>query len=198
MQETMFTDALCEAMTSKRSFLKTIDSLIPWEDWISKIQPVYYEGRIGQKPYPIELVLRMYVLQNLYDLSDMGVMTEVIDSRAFSWFCGITSPADVPDGDTVGRFRNLLIKNDILNIGTGRQIMEEKVLDLLSKVYPEIDFTSSEKLVDDAVLDSITITGIIAALSVEFGINIPYEEIVEENFNSVGSLAAMVERLQSL
>ena len=113
MQETMFTDALCEAMTSKRSFLKTIDSLIPWEDWISKIQPVYYEGRIGQKPYPIELVLRMYVLQNLYDLSDMGVMTEVIDSRAFSWFCGITSPADVPDGDTVGRFRNLLIKNDI-------------------------------------------------------------------------------------
>ena len=76
--------------------------------------------------------------------------------------------------------------------------MEEKVLDLLSKVYPEIDFTSSEKLVDDAVLDSITITGIIAALSVEFGITIPYEEIVEENFNSVGSLAAMVERLQSL
>ncbi len=76
--------------------------------------------------------------------------------------------------------------------------MEEKVLDLLSKVYPEIDFTSSEKLVDDAVLDSLTITGIIATLSVEFGITIPYEEIVEENFNSVGSLAAMVERLQSL
>jgi IS5 family transposase len=49
MQETMFTDALCEAMTSKRSFLKTIDSLIPWEDWISKIQPVYYEGTTFQE-----------------------------------------------------------------------------------------------------------------------------------------------------
>ncbi len=75
--------------------------------------------------------------------------------------------------------------------------MEEKVLDLLSEMFPEIDFTSSEELVDDGILDSLTITGIIMALSMEFGITIPYEEIVEENFNSTRSLAAMVERLQN-
>ena len=40
-------------------------------------------------------------------------MTEVIDSRAFSEFCGVTSPDEVPDGDTIGRFRNLLEKNGI-------------------------------------------------------------------------------------
>ena len=47
----------------------------------------------------------------------MRVMTEVIDSRAFSEFCGVTSPDEVPDevpdGDTIGRFRNLLEKNGI-------------------------------------------------------------------------------------
>ena len=75
--------------------------------------------------------------------------------------------------------------------------MEEKVLELLSEEYPEIDFTSSNALVDDGILDSLTITGIIATLSMEFGITIPYEEIVEENFNSVKGLAAMVERLQN-
>ena len=75
--------------------------------------------------------------------------------------------------------------------------MEERVLDLLSEMFPEIDFTSSEELVDDGILDSLTITGIIMALSMEFGITIPYEEIVEENFNSTRSLAAMVERLQN-
>lgn len=74
--------------------------------------------------------------------------------------------------------------------------MEEKVLDLLSKEYPEIDFESSDALVDDGILDSLTITGIIATLTMEFGIEIPYEEIIEENFNSIAGLAKMVEKLQ--
>ena len=75
--------------------------------------------------------------------------------------------------------------------------MEEQVLALLSEEYPEIDFTSSEELVDDGILDSLTITGIIAALSMEFDIVIPYEEIIEENFYSIRGMAAMVERLQN-
>lgn len=75
--------------------------------------------------------------------------------------------------------------------------MEEKILELLSVEYPEIDFTASEELVDDGILDSLTITGIIALLTMEFGIMIPYEEIIEENFNSVAGLARMVEKLQA-
>ncbi|WP_026654828.1 acyl carrier protein [Butyrivibrio sp. AE3003] len=74
--------------------------------------------------------------------------------------------------------------------------MVDKIYELLSKEYPEIDFKSSDMLVDDGTLDSLTITGIIALLTMEFGITIPYEEIVEENFNSVERLAKMVERLQ--
>lgn len=73
--------------------------------------------------------------------------------------------------------------------------MEEKVLALLQSEYPEIDFLASDELVDDGTLESLTLTGIIAALSMEFGITIPYEEIIEENFNSVAGMAKMVERL---
>ena len=73
--------------------------------------------------------------------------------------------------------------------------MEAKVLELLSAEFPQIDFTASDALVDDGILDSLTITGIIATLTMEFGITIPYEEIIEENFNSVKGLADMVERL---
>lgn len=75
--------------------------------------------------------------------------------------------------------------------------MEEKLLNLLSEEYPEIDFMSSDRLVDDGILDSLTITGIITTLTMEFGITIPYEEIVEENFNSITGLANMIERLQA-
>ena len=65
------------------------------------------------KPYGIELMLRLYVLQNVYMLSDEGTVSEVIGSRAFSDFCGVDSSNQVPDGDTLGRFRNLLICNGI-------------------------------------------------------------------------------------
>jgi len=73
--------------------------------------------------------------------------------------------------------------------------MEEKILELLTEEYPDIDFTESDALVDDGILDSLTITGIIAAFTTEFGIAIPYEEVTEENFNSVKAMAELVERL---
>ncbi len=55
-------------------------------------------------------MLRLYLLQNLYNLPNMQTAEQVIESRAFSNFCSILSPEEVPDGDTIGRFRNLLIK----------------------------------------------------------------------------------------
>ena len=74
--------------------------------------------------------------------------------------------------------------------------MREKVLHCLQEEFPDIDFDSSKTMVDDGILDSLAITGIIAILSMEFNIMIPYEEITEDNFNSIDALAAMVERLQ--
>ena len=52
-------------------------------------------------------------MQSQYNLSDMGAKNEVIDSRAFSEFCGITSSDQVPDGDTIGRFRGILEKHGL-------------------------------------------------------------------------------------
>ena len=73
--------------------------------------------------------------------------------------------------------------------------MREKVLEVLERECPDIDFLASDKLVTDGIVDSLALTLIIAALTMEFGIEIPYEEIVEANFDSVDGLAAMVERL---
>ena len=60
-----------------------------------------------------------------------------------------------------------------------------------------MDFTASDELVDDGILDSLTIVSLIGTLSMEYGIDIPYEEIVPENFNSIDAMAAMVERLRA-
>lgn len=106
-------DELGAARTNKKEFLEKLEAIIPWETFLELIQPSYYKGELGNKPYPLELMLRIFILQNVYNLADMAVMNEVIDSRAFSNFCGINSPSEVPDGDTIGRFRNILTRNGL-------------------------------------------------------------------------------------
>jgi len=104
-------DELAQVRTKKKEFLSQIDRIIPWGEWLAMIQPHYYKGERGNKPYELELMLRLYILQNLYDLSDEAVSVETVDSRAFSDFCGVESSNQVPSGDTIGRFRNILVQN---------------------------------------------------------------------------------------
>lgn len=120
------TDELGQATTRKKEFLGQIDRIIPWSEWIGIIEPHYYKGERGNKPYDLEVMLRIHLVQNLYNLSDMSTMTEVIDSRAFSEFCGVDSSNQVPDGDTIGRFRALLIEHGL------QEKLFEQVVNLLS------------------------------------------------------------------
>ena len=106
-------DELKEVKTHKREFLEKMDAILPCEQLYKLVKPCYYEGVRGNKPYDLELMLRIHLIQNLYDLSDEGTRNEIIDSRAFSDFCEVESSNQIPDGDTIGRFRNLLIQNHI-------------------------------------------------------------------------------------
>ena len=72
--------------------------------------------------------------------------------------------------------------------------MVEKVKLVLEENFPDIDFESSDELVDDGTLDSLTVVGIISALSSEFDVELPYEEIIPENFNSVDAMAEVFEK----
>ena len=113
MSMSFFTDELAEVKTHKKDFLGQMNQLIPWSEWVELIKPCYYKGEHGNKPYDLELMLRIYVLQMVYNVADMAVAAEVIDSRAFSEFCQVTSSNQVPNGDAIGRFRNILIKNQM-------------------------------------------------------------------------------------
>ena len=127
MSLSVLNDELSQVRTKKKEFLTKIDRIIPWGEWIALIQPYYYKGERGNKPYDLERMLRIYLVQNLYNLSDMGTVAEVIDSRAFSDFCGVESSNQVPNGDTLGRFRNLLLKNGL------QEKLFTQVVELLTK-----------------------------------------------------------------
>lgn len=133
-------DEFGAARTNKKEFLEKMDSIIPWETFEKLVQPHYYKGERGNKPYPLELMLRIFILQNLYDLADMKVMNEVIDSRAFTAFCCINSPDEVPDGDTIGRFRNLLTKHDL----------QKQIFDEIVKILTERDLILKKGTIVDS------------------------------------------------
>ena len=108
MTMSALSDELAQVRTKKKEFLAQIERIVPWKEWLALIQPCYYKGERGNKPYPLETMLRLHLLQNLYDLSDEARAAEAIESRAFSDFCGVDSSNHVPNGDSLGRFRDLL------------------------------------------------------------------------------------------
>ena len=72
-------DELSQVRTKKKEFLSQIERIVPWGEWIELIRPHYYKGERGNKPYDLERMLRIYLVQNLYDLSDMA--TVAVHSR---------------------------------------------------------------------------------------------------------------------
>lgn len=68
-----------------------MDQVIPWGEWVGLIEPHYYNKTRGRRPVPIETMLRMYLLQVWFSLSDEGVEEAIYDSYAMRRFGGVRS-----------------------------------------------------------------------------------------------------------
>ena len=75
-------DEPAQVRTKKKEFLAQIERIIPWEECITLIQSCYDKGERSNKPYDLERVLKIYLVQRLYDLSDMSTVAEVV-----WWYC---------------------------------------------------------------------------------------------------------------
>lgn len=71
----------------------------------------------------------------------------------------------------------------------------EEFIAVLKRAMPNVDFENNDSLVDDGILDSLSIVAIISELSDEYGIDVPPEEIDPDNFNSAEAMKALVDRL---
>jgi len=95
--------------TKREIFLKIMDEIIPWEEWVSIVEPYYPEGKRGRPPMGIEKMLRMYLLQIWFTLSDEGIEDAIYDSYAMRKFMGINFLEEqVPDATTLLKFRHLI------------------------------------------------------------------------------------------
>ena len=71
----------------------------------------------------------------------------------------------------------------------------KKVIDMLADIRPEFDFSESQSFIEDGYLDSFDLVSLVTELSDEFDIQITAKDFIEENFNSLAALVAMVDRL---
>ena len=101
-------------VTQKEKFLREMEAIIPWGEWVAKIAPHYPAGKRGRPPRGIEVMLRMYLLQIWFSLSDEGLEDAIYDIYAFQRFLGINFMEEqVPDATTLLKFRHLLEKHNI-------------------------------------------------------------------------------------
>ena len=105
----------CRKRTTKRDeFLGIMEDIIPWDEWVEYIRPYYPDGKRGRPVKGIEKMLRMYLLQIWFNLSDEGVEDAIYDSYAMRKFMGINfMDEQVPDATTLLKFRHLIEENKI-------------------------------------------------------------------------------------
>ena len=71
-----------------------------------------------------------------------------------------------------------------------------KLMRILSELSSDIDFETEDALIDGGLLDSFDIVTLVAEIDDAFGIEIPAEALIPENFNSAKAIFALIQQLQ--
>ena len=71
----------------------------------------------------------------------------------------------------------------------------DKLMKILWEINPDIDFEMEDALIDGGMLDSFDIVTLVAEIDDAFGIEIPAEALIPENFNSAKAIFALIQRL---
>ena len=74
----------------------------------------------------------------------------------------------------------------------------EQLLQILSEIRPDVDFTKQQALIDDHVLDSFDVVSIVTEVNEAFGIEIGADELLPENFNTPAAMMKLIERMQEM
>lgn len=91
--------------TRRERFLSEMEQAVPWARLVALIEPFYPKGERGRPPLGVELMLRVYFLQQWYALADEALEDALYDSRSMRAFVGGDL---VPDATTLLKFRHLL------------------------------------------------------------------------------------------
>lgn len=100
--------------TRREQFLEGMDAVMPWTELLALVAPHYSKGETGRKPVGLEIMLRVYFLQQWFALSDPAAEDALYESAVLRRFAGIDlGRAPAPDETTILHFRHLLEEHDL-------------------------------------------------------------------------------------
>jgi len=100
--------------TRRGLFLEEMEQVVPWGQLCALIEPHYPKVGNGRPPVGLERMLRLYFLQQWFNLSDPAVEEALYDSAVMRQFVGIDLGREpVPDETTVCKFRHLLEEHEL-------------------------------------------------------------------------------------
>src|SRR6202042_3390399 len=115
--------------TRRAMFLEEMEQVVPWAKLCLLVEPHYAKPGNGRRPKELEQMLRIYFLQQWFNLSDPAVEEALYDSATLRQFVGIDLGAEpVPGETTVCKFRHLLEAHNL-----GEEILGKVNLHLQAK-----------------------------------------------------------------
>ena len=142
-----FADQVCQnpkKPTKLKRMLGEMEKVIPWREMIAMIAPYYHrtDGR-GRQPYPLETMLRIYLVQSFQNYSDPEMEGVLYENLSVHFFCGLSLGVDrIPDETTILNFRHLLEEH---NLG-------EAIFEKINKLLEEKGLLLKEGSVVDATI----------------------------------------------
>ena len=98
--------------TRREVFLAEMELVVPWKALLKVIEPHYPVAGRGRRPYPLQAMLRVHLMQNWFALSDPAMEEALYEIASLRTFAGLGLEA-IPDETTILNFRHLLEASDL-------------------------------------------------------------------------------------
>lgn len=74
--------------------------------------------------------------------------------------------------------------------------MKNELMEILKGLRPDVDFEGADSLIDDGILDSFDLVSLLGEINDVFDVEVSFDDIEPENFNSVDAMTALIQRLK--
>ncbi|AYZ58132.1 IS5 family transposase [Pseudomonas aeruginosa] len=100
--------------TRRERFLAEMEQVVPWAGLLALIELFYPKAGNGRRPYPLESMLRIHLLQNWFALSDPAMEEALYEITSLRQFAQLSlTQGSIPEDTTIMNFRHLLEKHGL-------------------------------------------------------------------------------------
>ena len=99
--------------TRRELFLAEMEQVVPWKALVKLLEPFYCHGERGRRPYPLQTMLRVHLMQNWFGLSDPAMEEALYEIGSMRAFAKLSLARSIPDETTILNFRRRIEENDL-------------------------------------------------------------------------------------